>query len=72
MNDSRWVQFPGRSRVLHLINEETSGWAQTEVSGSLIAWCGRTSNQSSLIDPAVADRHCAMCTKVEERRGRGS
>jgi hypothetical protein len=72
MSDTRWVQFPGRGRVLHLIIEETSGWGQTEVSGSLIAWCGRISNEANLVDPPLADRHCSMCEKVHAKRAKGS
>jgi len=63
----RWLQFPGRSRVLHLINEETTGWGQTEVSGSLIACCGRIANETSVVDPPSATAHCKMCEKVSKR-----
>jgi hypothetical protein len=70
VTDSRWVQFPGRSRVLHLINEETTEWGQGEVAGSLIAWCGRISNESWLVNPPVATAHCSMCKKVVAKRGR--
>lgn len=70
MTDVRWVQFPGRSHVLHLINEETSGWAQTEIFGSLIAYCGRISSETHLVDPPSATNHCKMCVRVEVKHGR--
>lgn len=69
MTDSRWVQFPGRSKVKHLINEETSAWGQTEVAGSLIAWCGRISNETHLVNPPTATEHCKMCERVFAKRG---
>jgi hypothetical protein len=63
MTNARWVQFPGRSRVLHLIHEQATGWSQGQVSGSLIAVCGRVSYDSQLVDPPVVEARCKMCER---------
>lgn len=67
----RWLQFPGRSHVLHLINEESTGWSQDEVSGSLIACCGRTANIAAVVEPPSATQHCKMCEKVSLKQHHG-